>query len=113
MASLTNANLGEAARTATTLTLVSPPTPHNVGPGERARELFAEARTMSLDHLSALAEEITILRALLDAVVDAGDLYVPGVRAFSIRLSEDMFWRSKTLEMLSQRQAAAGERPSR
>ena len=102
-----NASLGEAsARAAPNLTLVPPPI-LSAGPGARASALFAEARTMSLDHLSALAAEMTVVLELLEAVIDAGDLYVPGVRDFSMRLSEDLFWRSKTLEVLSTRQAAA------
>ena len=113
MANLANASLRTEAdadpppRTSPNLALVSPP-----APGERARELFADARTASLDHLSALAEQITVVRQLLETVIDAGDLYVPGVRDFSIRLTEDLFWRSKTLEMLSQRQAESRARAS-
>lgn len=111
MANPANATLGEApGRSARSLALVSPPPIHGLGPGQRARALFAEARAMSVDHLAAIAEEIAVLRGLLDAVTDAGDLYVPGVREFSSRLSEDLFWRSKTLEMLTQRQATIRER---
>jgi len=111
MANAASANLGEApVRPAPNLTLVSPPI-QSLGPGERAHELFCEARSVSLEQLSALAAQINAVCELLETVVDAGELYVPGVSEFSARLHEDLFWRSKTLAMLSLRQEASLVRP--
>ena len=87
------------ARSLSLLSLVEPATP-----GMKARQLFNDARVVSLDHLSQVASTVNVLRELLDAVVDAGDLYVPGAHEFAERLSEDLFWRSKSLELLTQRQ---------
>jgi len=106
MANVANANLGEAPARGPNLTLVSPP-----APGERAHELFREARSISLQQLSALRTQIDAVCELLESVVDAGELYVPGVSEFSARLHEELFWRSKTLAMLSLRQEASLVRP--
>jgi hypothetical protein len=70
----------------------------------KARQLFAEARAVSLDHLRATGEAMESLAERLAAIVEAGDLYVPGVREFAARLAEDLAWKSKTLAMLTQRQ---------
>jgi hypothetical protein len=94
------------ARASHNLTLVAPS-----APGERAHELFREARSISLVQLNALAAQIDAVCELLESVVDAGELYVPGVSEFSARLHEDLFWRSKTLAMLSLRQQASIVRP--
>ncbi len=70
-------------------------------PGLRARELFEEARKASLDHLRDLATAIDQVRALSEVVVDAGDLYDPGIRDLAQRLAEDLTWRGRTLEKLA------------
>jgi hypothetical protein len=80
-----------------------PPSP----PALRAHQLFQEARNVSLEHLRSLHEAIETVRELSIAVVDGGDLYVPGLNDFGRRLSEDLLWRSKTLEVLSRRQREA------
>jgi hypothetical protein len=41
-------------------------------------------------------------------VLAGGDLYAPGVRDFAERFSEELLWRSKSLELLTQRQAEIG-----
>ena len=77
-------------------------------PGLRARQLFDEARAASLEHLRALERAIVTVRDLSDEVVHGGDLYAPGLRELARNLAEDLFWKAKTLELLSRRQ---GERP--
>ena len=91
-----------AARAAPQLTLAPVPQP-----GERAQRLYAEARTISLEHLAALQAAVTATHDLAQQVVDAGDLYGPGLQDFAGRLAEELFWRAKTLEALAQRQADA------
>jgi hypothetical protein len=76
-------------------------------PGQRARELFAEARMISREHLGALQAAIVRAHDLAREVVDAGDLYPVGLQDFAGRLAEELFWRAKTLEALSERQNAA------
>jgi hypothetical protein len=74
-------------------------------PAARARQLFAEARAASLDHLRALDGAMARLNELLDAIADGGELYAPGLRDFAGRLAEELSWKSRTLQMLSRRQA--------
>jgi hypothetical protein len=92
-----------AARSPPLLSLVEPPLP-----GTKAWQLFNDARVISLDHLAQVASTISLLRDLLDTVVDAGDLYVPGAHEQAERLSEDLFWKSKSLELVTQRQRDSG-----
>ena len=77
--------------------------------GLKARQLFEEAKAVSLEHLRALEVAIAAVRNLSDEIVDGGDLYVPGLRELARKLAEDLFWTSKTLEVLSRLQ---GERAS-
>ncbi|HEY2179942.1 MAG TPA: hypothetical protein VGH15_15335 [Caulobacteraceae bacterium] len=74
-------------------------------PAVKARQLFAEARAVSLDHLNALERAMDTVGELLDAVVEGGDLYAPGLREFAGRLTEDLSYKARTLRMLSMRQA--------
>ena len=83
------------------LSLVTPATA-----GERARRLHLEAKRVSLEHLDLLKTSLSEARDLAQAVVDAGDLYAAGVQDFAARLSEELFWRAKTLEALGERQRA-------
>jgi hypothetical protein len=84
--------------------------PHALGvvetppPGLKARELFEQARAVSVELLCTLESAIATVRSLSDEVVAGGELYAPGLRELARRLSEDLFWTSKTLEQLSQRQ---------
>lgn len=87
------------ARAAPTLTLVEPPPA-----GAKALQLFKDARAVSLDHLSEVVTAIVTLRDMLESVVESGALYGPGVHEFAERLSEDLLWKSKSLELLSLRQ---------
>jgi hypothetical protein len=73
--------------------------------GLRARQLFEDAREASLEHLRALELAIAAVRDLSDEVVHGGELYTPGLRELARNLSEDLFWKAKTLELLSQRQS--------
>lgn len=73
--------------------------------GLRARQLFEEARVASLDHLRALELAIATVRELSNDVVRGGDLYAPGLRELARNLTEDLFWKAKTLTLLAQRQS--------
>ena len=75
-------------------------------PGVKARQLLQEARRASVEHVAALEQAILTARKLSDTVVEAGDLYAPGLHAFATRLSEELFWRSKSLAALAERQRA-------
>lgn len=76
-------------------------------PALKARQLLDEARRAALEHLRQLQSSMETVRALADSVVEGGELYAPGLPELAGRLSEDLFWRAKTLEMLSQRQRDA------
>ena len=73
--------------------------------GLRARQLFEEARVASIEHLRALELAIATVRDLSDEIVCGGDLYAPGLRELARNLTEDLFWKAKTLALLSQRQS--------
>lgn len=75
-------------------------------PGVRAHRLLQEARKASLEHVAAFEAAIAQVRELADAIVEAGDLYAPGLNDFAGRLSEELFWKSKLLTALVQRQRA-------
>jgi hypothetical protein len=74
-------------------------------PAARARHLLEEAKAASLEHLRELQSAVATVRDLADEVVGGGDLYAPGLHELAKTLSEDLFWKSKTLELLSQRQS--------
>lgn len=75
-------------------------------PGVKARQLLQEARKASLEHVAAFEAAIAEVRELADAIVEAGGLYAPGLNDFAGRLSEELFWKSKLLTALVQRQRA-------
>jgi hypothetical protein len=75
--------------------------------GERARRLFQEARSISLEHIKALQHAIAETRELAQAMVDGGDLYVVGLQDFASRLAQELFTRGKLLETLTERQRVA------
>jgi hypothetical protein len=75
----------------------------------RARRLFHEAKEASLEHVEALRSAIGVVCDLADAVAEGDELYGPGLREFASRLTEDLFWKSKTLEMMAQRRHAQVE----
>ena len=75
-------------------------------PGVKARQLLQEARRASVEHVAALETALAAARELSEAIVEAGDLYAPGLHAFATRLSEELFWRSKTLSALALKQRA-------
>jgi hypothetical protein len=80
--------------------------------GLRARQLFEEARVASVDHLRALERAIATVRDLADEIVCGGELYSPGLRELARNLTEDLFWKAKTLELLSQRQSDRPRAPA-
>jgi hypothetical protein len=73
-------------------------------PGDRARQLMLEARTASVEHLMELGAAISAVRSLAETVVESGDVYGVGLRDFATRLGEDMLWRGKSLQALTERQ---------
>jgi hypothetical protein len=87
-----------------TIGLVAPPQP-----GLRVRQLFQEARKASLDHIGEVQSAMALVQVLLDDVVEGGAVYAPGLTDFAVRLKEDLFWRSKSLEALAQRQRLHAE----
>jgi hypothetical protein len=74
---------------------------------ERARQLLAQARVASLEHIEALKASLAQTQALAEAVVQGGDLYAPGLHDFSRRMAEDLRWRARTLDALAERQRDA------
>lgn len=74
---------------------------------ERARQLMAQAKAVSLEHIAALQASLAQTQALAEAVVQGGDLYAPGLHDFSRRMAEDLLWRARTLEALAERQRDA------
>jgi hypothetical protein len=74
---------------------------------ERARRLLAQAKAVSLEHLEALHASLAQTRALAEAVVQGGELYGPGLHDFTRRMAEDLLWRERTLEALTERQRDA------
>ena len=74
--------------------------------GVKARQLLREATKASLEHLAAFDAAIGDVRELADAIVEAGDLYGPGLNDFARRLSEELFWKTITLAALAARQRA-------
>jgi hypothetical protein len=97
-----------SGRAPTILSLVEPPPA-----AARARQLFVEARAISREHLTEVSAAMTVLRERLEAVVEAGELYAPGVHDFAERLSEELFWRLKSFEALTQRQHEDAPRRTR
>lgn len=77
-----------------------PPAPAGV----RARQLMAEARNAALDNLAELIAALETARALANSVVDGGDLYGVGLRDLSLRLSEDLLGRERSLQALADRE---------
>jgi predicted RNA-binding Zn ribbon-like protein len=93
---------GPTARTDPELSLVAA-----AAPAQRARQLLVAAKAASLEHLAVLRESIDATRELSEAVVQGGDLYPAGLSDFVKRFSEELLWRSRTLEALADRQRAA------
>ena|SRR5215469_16080571 len=71
--------------------------------GARAIRLFHEARAASLEHLIELQGALAETHNRAQAVVEAGDLYSVGLHDFARRLTEELFWRGKTLAGLIER----------
>lgn len=74
-------------------------------PAVKARQLFEEAKAASFEHLRLLDAGLQTVGGQLEAIVEGGDLYAPGLREFARKLAEDLAYKTKTLRMLSQRQA--------
>src|SRR5579862_9242630 len=75
--------------------------------GERARRLFLEARSISLEHIRALQLAISEVCELAQGMVEGGDLYVVGLQDFASRLAQELSSRGRLLEALAERQRLA------
>jgi hypothetical protein len=108
----------QAVRAKPVLTVVSPPTPPEtarqraeptfavaIPTAIRARQLFEEAKALSLEHVRSLGSAIDAVRDLSEQIALGGDLYSPGIRDLAERLAEDLLWKSKSVEQLVQIQA--------
>jgi hypothetical protein len=75
-------------------------------PAERARLLMREARAAAVEQLGILGAAIKVVRDLSLEVLDGDDAYSAGIRDLTARLSEDLLWRGKSLEVLTDRERA-------
>lgn len=75
-------------------------------PADRARALLQESRAAALEHLGALETAIRLVRDLSAEVLQGGDAYSVGVRELAAQLAEDLLWRGKRLEALTERERA-------
>jgi len=82
------------------------PTP---SPAVRARQLFEEARAAGLEHLRTLEAALAAAQDLSGEVAEGGEVYGPGVRDFAKKLSEELFWKAKTLQKLIQIESEPAE----
>jgi hypothetical protein len=80
-----------------------------VPPALKARQLYQEAKRASLDHIEQLVSAVESARALAEELVAGGDLYGPGLHDLARRMSEDLLWKGRTLQVLGQRQREAAE----
>ncbi len=76
-------------------------------PAHRALQLYREAERASLEHIDQLVSAVESARTLADELVAGGDLYGPGLHDLSRRLSEELLWKGRTLQVLAQRQREA------
>jgi hypothetical protein len=84
------------------LALVEPTTP-----GVKALQLYQEARRASFEHVDELVSAVERARTLAEELVAGGDLYGPGLHDMARRLSEELLWKGRTLQVLAQRQREA------
>jgi hypothetical protein len=84
------------------LALVEP-----TAPGIKALQLYQEARRASLEHVDELVSAVERARSLADELVAGGDLYAPALHDLARRLSEDLLWKGRTLQVLAQRRRDA------
>lgn len=76
-------------------------------PSERARALLTSAKTAAVEHLDALHAALESALALASEVRAGGsDLYGPGPHELASRMAEELAWRVKTLQSLTDRQRA-------
>jgi hypothetical protein len=87
------------------LALVEP-----TAPGVKALQLYEEARRASLEHVDELVSAVERARILADELVAGGDLYGAGLHDLARRLSEELLWKGRTLQVLAQRQRDTGGR---
>ncbi len=76
-------------------------------PAIKALQLYQEAKRASLEHIGELISAVERARTLAEELVAGGDLYGPGLHDLSRRLSEELLWKGRTLQVLAQRQREA------
>ena len=76
-------------------------------PAIKALQLYQEAKRASLDHIDQLISAVESARILAEELVAGGDLDGPGLHDLSRRLSEELLWKGRTLQVLAQRQRDA------
>jgi hypothetical protein len=73
----------------------------------KALQLYREAKRASLDHIDQLISAVDSARILANELVVGGDLYGPGLHDMASRLSEELLWKGRTLQVLAQRRREA------
>jgi hypothetical protein len=76
-------------------------------PAIKALQLYREAKRASLDHIDQLISAVDSARILANELVVGGDLYGPGLHDMASRLSEELLWKGRTLQVLAQRRREA------
>jgi hypothetical protein len=84
------------------IALVAPATP-----AVKALQLYREAKRASLEHVDQLISVVENARTLAEDLVAGGDLYAPGLHDLARRMSENLLWQRRTLQVLAQRQREA------
>lgn len=87
------------------LTVISPPTPRELGEplADRIRRLQAEAQSLARDHVADLEHALARVADLAQEIAAGGDAYPIGARDLCRRLSEDSAWRAATLGVILQK----------
>ncbi len=69
-------------------------------PAARAHRLMDEARLAAAEQIDALEASIAVVVRLAEEIAQGGDVYPAGARELSRRLSEEMGFKSQTLEAI-------------
>ena len=77
---------------------------------EKARQFYEQARMGALEQVRALQEALTTSLEMSVAILEGGDVYPVGVAELARSLSEDLRWKTKTLEAVVDREFSAAER---
>jgi hypothetical protein len=72
-------------------------------PAERIRRLQSEARGLAHEHVEMLAQALNEVSRLASEIADGGELYPPGARELSRRLTEEANMQALTLTAILDR----------